>query len=356
MYLTPRQSQTLIWTAVAAALVIVLLKLGPVLTPFIMAAILAYVLEPGVRAMASVRVPRALAALLMVGAAFLAFALLLLIVLPIVQQEVQIIRDRLPGLIGTFTQDVLPWLRQKTGMELTLDVSSLRIWLTENLSNIGDDIAAKIITYARSGWGAALEIVSLLLLVPVVTFFMLVDWPHMIAELRALVPTRWKAYSTDLVQEVDTLLGHYLRGQIKVLLIMAAYYSIALAIAGYHLWAPIGVLSGLLMAIPYVGFSISMVFALIDGMLLLGPLRALVSVAIIYGVAQALESFVLTPRLVGESIGLHPIAVIFALLAFGALFGFVGVLLALPLAAIMAVALRRIRNVYRSSEFFHREA
>jgi len=177
-----------------------------------------------------------------------------------------------------------------------------------------------------------------------------------VAELRELVPMRWKAYTADLVSEVDTLLGQYLRGQIKVLMIMAAYYSIALAIAGYHLWAPIGILSGLLMIVPYVGFAVSLVFALIDGMLVMGPLYAMLTVALIYGVAQALESFVITPRLVGESIGLHPLAVIFALLAFGALFGFVGVLLALPLAAILAVALRRIRRVYRDSEFFHREA
>ncbi|MEZ5660623.1 MAG: AI-2E family transporter [Burkholderiaceae bacterium] len=356
MPLTPRQTQTVIWTAVAAVLVIVLLKLGPVLTPFIMAAILAYVLEPGVRGMVRLHLPRWLATLIMVGLAFLAAALVLLILLPIVQQEVQLIRDKLPGVIGTFTQDVLPWLREKTGMEIRLDVASIRTWFAENLSNIGDDIAAKIFAYARSGWGAALEIISLLLLVPVVAFFMLLDWEHMMSELRELVPVRWKAYTADLVSEVDTLLGQYLRGQIKVLMIMATYYSIALAIAGYHLWAPIGILSGLLMIVPYVGFAVSLVFALIDGMLVMGPLYATLTVALIYGVAQALESFVLTPRLVGESIGLHPLAVIFALLAFGALFGFVGVLLALPLAAILAVALRRIRRVYRDSEFFHREA
>lgn len=356
MPLTPRQTQTLIWTVVATALVLVLVMLGPVLTPFIMAGILAYVLEPGVRAMARVRVPRALGALLMVTLAFVAAASLLLIVLPIVQQEVNIIRERLPGLIGTITQQFLPWVKETTGVEISLDLSSVRGWLTANFSDIGDDIAAKIFTYARSGWGAALEIISMLLLVPVVAFFLLVDWDHMLEELRVLIPLRWKTDALNLVQEVDTLLGQYLRGQIKVLLIMAAYFSVGLWIAGYHLWAPIGILSGLLMAIPYVGFAISLVFALVDGMLMLGPVRAIISVAIIYGFAQALESFVLTPRLVGESIGLHPVAVIFALLAFGSLFGFVGVLLALPLAAILAVALRRVRRAYRDSEFFHRQA
>lgn len=356
MPLTPRQTQTLIWTVVATALVLVLLMLGPVLTPFIMAAILAYVLEPGVRAMARLRLPRALGALVMVVSAFVGAASLLLVVLPIVQQEIDLIRERLPALVATITQELLPWLRETTGVEFTLDANTVRAWVAGNFADFGGDVAAKIVAYARSGWGAALEILSLLLLVPVVAFFLLVDWDHMLDELRSLIPPRWKDDALDLVREVDGLLGQYLRGQIRVLLIMAAYYSAALWIAGYELWAPIGILSGLLMAIPYAGFAVSLVFALVDGMLQLGPLRALISVAIIYGFAQALESFVLTPRLVGESIGLHPVAVIFALLAFGWLFGFVGVLLALPLAAIFAVALRRIRRAYRDSEFFHRTA
>ncbi|MEZ5741869.1 MAG: AI-2E family transporter [Burkholderiaceae bacterium] len=356
MPLTPRQTQTALWTAIAVVLAVVLLNLGPVLTPFIMAAILAYALEPGVVWLHKMHLPRGIGAIIMVTLTFVSFSLLLLIVLPIVQQEVSEIRDRLPGVINTITRDLLPWLQQKTGMDLTIDVASIREWLTQNVTTFGDDVAARVFAYAKSGWGAALQILSLLFLVPVVAYFLLVDWDHMLEQLHSLIPLRWEAEAMAMIREVDGLLGQYFRGQVRVLLIMAAYYSVTLYIAGYKLWAPIGVLSGLLMAIPYLGFTISMVFALIDGMLQFGPLKAVIVVAIIYGVAQVLESTFLTPRLVGERIGLHPVAVIFALLAFGAVFGFAGVLLALPLAAALAVALRRLRGAYRDSEFFNREA
>ena len=138
------------------------------------------------------------------------------------------------------------------------------------------------------------------------------------------------------------------------MLALAVFYALALLVAGFDLWLPIGVLTGLLVAVPYLGFALGLIFALVTGMLQLGPVAGLVSVAVIYGAGQVLESLVLTPRLVGERIGLHPLAVILALLAFGTLFGFVGVLLALPLSAVLAVGLRRLRAAYLASEFYLR--
>lgn len=354
MPLTPRQTQTALWTGIAVLLTVALLTLGPVLTPFVTAAILAYAFEPGVRWLASHKVPRSLAVLLTLSTVVLALLAILLILIPIVQQEIALIRERLPALISTITETVVPWFQERFNIELKLNIASIRTWLADNFSNLGDDIAAKIFAYAKTGWGAALEIISLAFLVPIVAFFLLMDWDDLLAHLKGLIPPRWMDQSLDLLSEVDQLLGQYLRGQLQVMLAMAVFFSVGLAIAGFELWLPIGVLSGLLMAIPYLGFALGMVFALIDGMLQLGPLTGLISVAIVYGLGQVVESYFLTPRMVGERIGLHPVAVIFALLAFGAVFGFVGVLLALPLAAILAVALRRVRNAYQSSEFFNR--
>ena len=356
MPLTARQSQTLLWSAIAAFLAIALLTLGPVLTPFVTAAILAYVLEPGVRWLDSHKTPRALAVLITLTTSVLVVLLILLILVPIVQQEIALIRERLPGLITTLTERFVPWIRERFGLEMSLDVSSIRTWLTENFRTLGDDVAAKVFAYAKSGWGAALEIISLMFLVPIVSFFLLMDWDRLVGSVKTLIPLRWRDQAQGLLTEVDTLLGQWLRGQLQVMLAMAAFYSLGLLLAGFELWLPIGVLSGLLMAIPYMGFALGMAFALVDGMLQLGPLYGLVAVAIVYGLGQAVESYFLTPRLVGERIGLHPVVVIFSLLAFGSVFGFVGVLLALPLAAIIAVALRRVHTAYRESEFFHREA
>lgn len=356
MPLTPRQTQTALWSAVAVALVLLLLTLGPVLTPFVAAAILAYVLEPGVSWIARHRVPRfvgVLSVLVLILGALLVF---LLILLPVVQKEFVLIRDRLPGLISNLTEWIVPWIKARFNIDLHLDMTTVRTWITDNFQGLGDDIAAKVFAYAKSGGGAALQIVGLIVLVPVLTFFLLMDWNRLLEQLGRLIPPRWRGQSFALLGEVDTLLGHYLRGQMQVIVVMSMFFSAGLAIAGFDLWLPVGVLSGLLMAIPFVGFAVGATFALIDGMLQLGPLRGLISVVIVYGLGQMLESYVITPRLVGERIGLPPVAVIFALLAFGSLFGFVGVLLALPLAAIFSVALRRIRDAYRNSEFYNRAA
>jgi len=354
MPLTPRQTQTLLWSGTAVLLAIALLTLGPVLTPFVTAAILAYVLEPGVRWLVRFKVPRSLAVLMSLSTTVLVLAGVLLILIPIVQQEIAMIRERLPALISTITEQLLPWAKERLGMEIQIDVVTIRNWLATNFRDLGDDVAAKVFAYARTGWGAAIQIISLVFLVPVVAFFLLMDWDHLLDQLKVLIPPRWMDQSQDLLLEVDTLLGQYLRGQVQVMIAMAVFFSIGLLIAGFELWLPIGVLSGLLMAIPYLGFALGALFALIDGMLLLGPLYGAVAVGVVYGLGQVFESYFLTPRLVGEKIGLHPVAVIFALLAFGSVFGFVGVLLALPLAAIIAVALRRLRNAYHDSEFFQR--
>ncbi len=355
MNLTPTQRQTLLWGGVAVLLVWALVALGPVLTPFVAATILAYALEPAVAWLARHRLPRVLAVVLVMAFALLAIVAIVLVLVPILQHEFGQVRARLPGLVSAVTERLIPWLRQKLDIELTLDVAAIRAWLATHLTDGGEDLAATLFGYARSGWGAAMQVIGLVFLVPVVLFYLLLDWPAVLARARELVPPRWRSASFDLLGEIDALLGQYLRGQLLVMVVLAAYYSLALAIAGFKLWLPIGVLTGLLILIPYLGFALGMIFALVSGMLQLGPLAGVVAVAIVYGIGQLVESLYLTPRLVGERIGLHPVAVILALLAFGALFGFIGVLLALPLSAVVSVALRRLRGAYLTSDFYRRD-
>jgi predicted PurR-regulated permease PerM len=355
MPLTSRQRQTLLWTGIAAAFVWALVVLGPVLTPFVAAAILAYVLAPLVEAMQSRKIPRVLATLVAIVLAILALASLVLILVPIVQKEFGLIRSGLPGLVASITSGVQPWLEERFGITLQLDAAAIRNWLTEQLADSGQDIAAMAFGYAKSGWAAALQVIGTVFLVPVVLFYLLNDWPVLVARVRALIPARWMPEIDSLFGETDALLGQYLRGQMLLMLALAIWYSGALLVAGFDLWLPIGVLTGLLVFIPYIGFATGLCFAAIAGMLQLGPLTGLVSVAVVYGIGQVLESVWLTPKLVGERIGLHPVAVIFALLAFGATLGFIGVLLALPLAAIVAVGLRRLRRAWLDSEFFERQ-
>lgn len=356
MNLSPAQRQTLLWGGVAVLLVWALIALGPVLTPFVAATILAYALEPAVAWLSGRRVPRLLAVVLVMALALLAIVAIVLVLVPILQHEFVQVRARLPALFTAVTERLIPWLRQTLAIEVALDVGAIRAWLATHLADSGEDLAATLFSYARSGWGAAMQVIGLVFLVPVVLFYLLLDWPSAIERARELVPPRWRSASFDLLGEIDALLGQYLRGQLLVMLALAVYYSLALALAGFKLWLPIGVLTGLLILIPYLGFALGLIFALVSGMLQLGPLAGLVSVAIVYGVGQLAESLYLTPRLVGERIGLHPVVVILALLAFGALFGFVGVLLALPLSAVVSVALRRLRRAYLASDFYGRDA
>lgn len=355
MSLSAPQRQTLTWAAVAAVLLWALASLGQVLTPFVAAAILAYALEPGVRWLAAHRVPRLVAVLVVLTLALAAIVAVTLILVPIVQSEVEQLRLRFPALVSAITEGLVPWLRERFGIDLRLDATAIRTWLSQHLASSGEDLAALALDYMRSGWSAATAVLGLIFLVPVVVFYLLLDWPALIVHVRELVPPRWQTRSFDLLGEIDGLLGQYLRGQLLVMIALAGWYSIGLLLAGFQLWLPIGVLTGLLVAVPYLGFAIGLIFALITGMLQLGPLAGLIAVGIVYGIGQMLESLVLTPRLVGDRIGLHPVAVILALLAFGALFGFVGVLLALPMSAVVAVALRRLRSAYLHSDFYRQQ-
>lgn len=334
----------------------VLVVLGPVLTPFVAAAMLAYVLHPTVEWLGRHRVPRSLAVVLTILMSILALASIMLILAPIVQKEFVQIRNQLPALIATLTgvlnDTLLPWLNKYFGLPLTLDVNELRNWATSQVAASGEELAATVFNYLKSGGNTVLQLLGFVFLVPVALFYLLLDWPKNVERLRSLVPPRWLPIVADWLGEIDSLLGQYLRGQALVMLSLAILYSIALLIAGFQLWLPLGVLTGLLIAIPYLGFATGLIFALLAGMLQFGPMRGFLSVAIIYGAFQVVESLVLTPRLVGERIGLHPLAVIFALIAFGYLFGFVGILLALPMAAVLAIALRRLRSGYLDSEFF----
>ena len=174
----------------------------------------------------------------------------------------------------------------------------------------------------------------------------------MSARCRALVPPPWRPAVGRFLAEADAVLGQYLRGQLLVMGALAVFYAVALALVGLKLAVPIGVFTGLAVFVPYLGFGLGLVLALLAALLQFQSLLGVLLVAAVYGAGQVIESFFLTPRLVGERIGLHPIGVIFALMAFGHLFGFVGVLIALPASAVLLVAVRRVQGLYVSSPLY----
>ncbi|GAB4470572.1 MAG: AI-2E family transporter [Burkholderiaceae bacterium] len=350
---TAERLQTGIWVGIGLALFALMYVLAPVLTPFAAAAILAYLLSPGVDWLAAHRLPRWAAVLAMIFFLGLILLGLLLILVPVLKKELAQLQAQMPALVGTLNDTVAPRLQQWFGIAIRFDAQTLRELLAERVGS-QQDLIARVFAHAREGGIALLGLLGTLFLVPIVLFYALLDWHDFKDRFQALIPRRWHAQTVAILGEIDDLLAQFLRGQLTVMLVLAAYYSVALAIAGFQTALPVGLLTGLLIFIPYVGFALGLVLALLAALLQFGNLYGLLAVAAIYGVGQAIESFFLTPRLVGERIGLHPITVIFALLAFGQVFGFFGVLLALPASAALLVALRRLKDAYLASEFYRR--
>jgi predicted PurR-regulated permease PerM len=354
---TPEQKQTAFWLSLWLAFVLLLYALGPVLTPFIAAAILAYALNGGVdylaqRRIGRVAVPRALAVVLVMLLFLSAVGALVLIVVPVLQKEIPLLLAQIPAFLVKLDTVLAPRL-QEMGIKIKLDGSGIRALLTQQLAASGDEIWTTVLSSARIGGTAVLGWLATLVLIPVVLFYLLMDWHNILERITGAVPRRWVVQTVGMAQEVNLLLAQYLRGQLLVMLVLAVYYSVALTIAGFEVALPVGILTGLLVFIPYLGFGLGLILALIAAVLQFSDWSGLVSVAVIYGAGQVIEGFFLTPRLVGERIGLNPLAVIFALLAFGQLFGFVGVLLALPASAVLMVAFKHLRHHYLRSSFYN---
>lgn len=358
MQFTPPQKTFAAWCLIAALLACVLWLLAPVLTPFVVAAVLAYALTPLVDWLDDLgrgRLPRLLAVVVVELLFMVVVLAMLLLMVPIVAKELPLLREQLPQMLDGLNTSVKPWLAQ-WGISISLDMSSVKTFVVSHLSGNVEDVLGSVLKSLKLGSSVAFSIIGNAILIPVALFYLLMDWGRFMGQLRKLIPLRMRGSVDSFLTEADSVLGQYLRGQLLVMLILAVFYSVGLALFGLDLALPIGIFTGMAIFVPYLGFGIGLVLAALAGLLEFSAESGLgytvVMVAVVFGAGQIVESFFLTPRLVGERIGLHPLAVIFALLAFGQLFGFVGVLIALPVSAIMLVAVRRIRSSYLSSNLF----
>jgi predicted PurR-regulated permease PerM len=350
MTLTTAQRHTLIWTAIALVIALLLWRLAPVLTPFLIGSGLAYALRPAVERLAE-RWPRPLAVLVVEVLALTTLLALLFLVVPILSRELPQLRDQVPQLAERLNAALGPRLAA-LGVSLPLDADSLRAFVARHWNTDSEGWALRIFASARLGGSYFLSLISNALLVPLVLYYLLLEWPRIARQWHELIPPRLHESAGSFVAECDKVLGQYLRGQLLMMLILAGFYSIGLALFGLNLAVPVGMLTGLLEFVPYLGFALGVVLALLSALLQFGSWYGLVAVAVVYSLGQVLENAWLTPRLVGERIGLSPLTVIFALLAFGELFGFIGVLIALPVSAVMLVAARRLRHVYLNSPLY----
>lgn len=343
--------QTMIWSLLGLAMVWLLYLLSPILSPFLLAGILAYICAPLVEWLEHQRVPRVLGVLLVMLLLAALMVLLLLILLPLVNQEAQQLMLRLPQAIALVNEQVMPWLEQHFGVALKVDPASFSQLLSDNRDS-AQLIAQKLFESIKIGGIALFGIIANLLLAPVVMFYLLADWHLILRRIANAIPRPWHAKTIQLAGEIDAVLAEFLRGQLSVMLLLAVYYCAGLWLAGISFALPVGLITGLLIFIPYLGYASGFALALLVAVLQFDGMGPIIGVLAVYGIGQAVESFILTPWLVGKRIGLHPLAVIFALLAFGQLFGFFGVLLALPASAALLVGLREISGLYLSSRFY----
>jgi predicted PurR-regulated permease PerM len=326
--------------------------LSPILTPFLTGALLAYLADPLVQNLMRLRFSRLISSIIVFLCVFLILFLLILLLIPLIENQIAILVDVIPNSIAWVQDTIVPWLKETFGVsEAVINVVSLKKILTENLSKAGGAADWILKTVFASGI-KIIEIVINLILIPVVMFYLLCDWNKFIMGIRNLIPRNAEPTVVKLSKECDEVLGAFFRGQFLVMLALGVVYSAGLTLIGLQVGVIIGLISGVLSIVPYLGFIVGIIIASIAAFVQFNTVSAVLLVCLVYAIGHLLEHMVLAPKLVGDRIGLHPVAVIFSILAGGYLFGFIGILLALPVASVVMVWVRYLHKRYQHSDMY----
>ena len=334
-------------------------RLAPVITPFAIAAGLAYMGDPLVDRLQRMRlfrwpVGRTTAVVMVFLLMIAVFVLGLLIFLPLLRDQVVHLVERAPAILEWLADTVVPWVQDKLGLaSLELDMQSFAEAARQYWREAGSAALGLLGSVSRGG-GAVVNWLMNLLLIPVVTFYLLRDWDHLVAGVRNLLPRQSEPTISALCAEIDDVLGAFIRGQLMVMVALGLMYAVGLWLVGLDLAFIIGSVAGLLSIVPYLGTFVGVVAALVAALFQFQDALHPLLVLLVFAAGQSMEGMVLTPKLVGDRIGLHPVVVIFAVLAGGQLFGFLGILLALPAAASLNVLVRHVNDRYRKSEVYTR--
>lgn len=329
--------------------------LAPVLMPFAFAVMLAYLGDPLTDKLETYRLSRTNAVLVVFSGMTLVFVLVLLLLVPLLEYQVENFLTSLPAYVAWLNESVVPWMQRRFHLGIRPVNLNQIVNLVKGHWEQAGGIAATLMSSVSHSGGVIAEWLMNLLLIPVVTFYLLRDWDGLIVKVHDLLPRRVAPTASKLAREVDTVLSAFVRGQFYVMLALGCIYSIGLWMTGLDLALLIGMLAGLVSFVPYLGSIVGIVTACIAALVQFHQLMQLVPVVIVFIIGQSLEGMVLTPMLVGDKIGLHPVAVMFAVLAGGQLFGFLGILLALPVASVIMVLLRHVHDLYRYSDFYGRQ-
>ena len=339
-----------------AVLAVLFWVLQPILLPFVLGALIGYLGDPVVDRLEARGIGRTLGVSLVFLAFFGLYLLGLLFAIPMLLNQIDDIIKRVPDVYTWLRDVVLPWLQSRTmitGARLPQIDWSAEI--ADNWQSLSKITATTITRITGSGLGLILWMTNLAL-VPVVAFYLMRDWDDVMARVLRLLPRDWQEGAAQMAGEADEVVGAFLRGQFVVMCALGVLYTMGLWVAGVNLALLLGVVAGLASIVPYLGFIVGITASLIAAWIQFQELLPLLYVCLVFGVGQLVESFVLTPVLVGDRIGLHPVAVIFALMAGGQVAGFVGVVVALPVAAVIMVFARHAVAHYQQSDLYGRDA
>jgi len=326
--------------------------LSPILTPFAVSALIAYLFDPLADKLESWKLSRTLSVVIVFFMMTLIVFIILLFLIPTLEHQISKLITNLPQYFVWMSEHISPWLKEKFGIQTDIfNMSEVTALLKVHWNEAGG-IAKNLLASLSKSSLVVVNWLMNLLLIPVVTFYLLRDWDILTARVGELIPRPVYPTINKLVTESNSVLSAFLRGQFSVMLALGIIYTIGLWIIGLDFSLLIGMGAGLVSFIPYLGAITGMVVGVIIAFIQFGDVTYVIYVLLVFGIGQLLEGMVLTPWLVGDRIGLHPVAVIFAVLAGGQLFGFVGILLGLPIAAVVMVLLRFAHQNYINSKMY----
>lgn len=333
----------------------VLYLLKPVVLPFVAAFLVAYLFSPLVDKIHKIGLPRWLAISIVFIGIGVVLTLAMWYLVPLVWEQLMYARDSIPAGIHWLNYTFLPWVSQTFSVEpMEIDTQQMSTVVMEYIQTnySADSIQAMLLKVAQSGLNF-IQIGGTVVLIPIIAFYFLLDWDRMLDNMHRLIPRPYEKSTLHIVGECHSVLGAFVKGQFLVMFLLGTVYAVGLQIIGLEIGLIIGMVAGLASIIPYLGFAVGMIAAVIATLFQFGiDWMQLVLVGVVFMVGQAVEGYVLQPFLLGDKIGLSPVAVVFAVLAGAQLAGFLGMLIALPVAAIIVVLLRHARDCYEKSRIY----
>ncbi|MEQ1347464.1 pheromone autoinducer 2 transporter [Prolinoborus fasciculus] len=333
----------------------VLYLLKPVVVPFVAAFLIAYLFSPLVNVLHRIGLARWLSISIVFIGIGIVVTLVMWYLVPLIWQQLMYARDSIPAGIHWINYTFLPWLSDSFNlvpMEIDTDQISSVVMDYVQTNYSADSIQAMLLKLAQSGLNF-IQIGGTIVLIPIIAFYFLLDWDRMLDSLRRLIPRPYEKTTLNIVSECHSVLGAFVKGQFLVMVLLGVVYAVGLQLIGLEIGLIIGMIAGLCSIIPYLGFAVGIIAAVIATFFQFGiDWWQLVLVGIVFMVGQAVEGYILQPFLLGDKIGLSPVAVVFAVLAGAQLAGFLGMLIALPVAAVIVVLLRHIREYYEHTPFY----